>query len=117
MKRCRYSKCKKLLTILDESVEGCCNKLHSRLAKQEYNKLYYGKSKMNKRIILVINILKTCIDQFGEDTEFDANFLELLKMDWEIETDKVVIRNQEYIAVGPYAYIVSKTQKVKIIRL
>jgi len=117
MKKCRYSKCKKLLTIFDETFNGCCCESHSILAKHEYNKMYYQKTKMNKRIILVINILKTCIDQFGEDTESDANFLELLKMDWEIETDKVVIRNQEYIAVGPYAYIVSKTQKVKIIRL
>jgi len=117
MKRCRYSKCRKLLKVYDQRVGGCCNAFHSRLAKQEYNKQYYGQTKSNKRLLSVINVLKTCVDQFGENTEFDANFLELLGMHWEIESDKVVIDNQEYIAVGPYGYIVSKTKKVKIIRL
>ena len=117
LKQCKYSKCRRVLYLYKTSVKGCCCEEHVRLAKQEYNINYYKLTKLNNKIVKHANIFKTCIDHFGEDTEFDANFLELLVMDWELETHKVVIDNLEYIAVGDYAYIISKTKKIKIIRL
>ena len=117
LKQCKYSKCGKILYLYKTSVKGCCCEEHVRLAKQEYNDNYYLRSKLNNKIVKHVYIFKTCIDQFGEGSEIDANFLELLGMDWDLETHKVVIDDLEYIAVGNYAYIISKNKKIKIIRL
>ena len=117
MKRCRYSLCHRLLSPFDETVNGCCNKIHSRLAKQEYNEKYYGRTKLNNKIVKHADIFKTCIQQFGQDAEIDANFLQIMGIEWKFETHRVMFGNLEYIAVGDYAYIISSTQKVKIKRL
>lgn len=117
IKRCRYSKCHKLLTPFDETFNGCCSKLHEKLYKAEYNEMYYQRTKLNNQIVKHAIIFKTCIDQFGEDTEIEANFLELLGMNWNLETSKFFTNNLDYICIGDYCYILSKNQKVKIIRL
>ena len=117
IKLCKYSKCKKLIFLYPSSEAGCCSREHVKLAKQEYNKVYYKKNKLNTQIVEHGNIFKSCIDQFGEGKEFDASFLQLLKFDWNLETHRIVIANQEFIAIGVYAYILTKNKKVKIIRL
>ena len=114
--KCKYSKCKKLLYLSDEPVNGCCCIDHAKLAKHEYNVAYYKKTKLNSQIVKHANIFKACLDQFGEE-EFDAYFLQLLKIDWDLQTHKVVIKGEEYIAIGHYAYLLSKSKKVKIKRL
>ena len=117
MKKCKYSNCQEPLLPSTKTFNGCCNELHSRLAKQEYNNKYYAKTKFYKKIIKHDYIFKTCIAQFGEDEQIDSSFLEILGIEWDFETGKVFIDNLEYIAVGNYAYILSKNKKVKIKRI
>lgn len=117
MKKCKYSNCQKPLLPFSKTFNGSCSIMHSRLAKKEDNNKYYAKTKFNKKIIKHDYILKTFFIQFGEDVEIDANFLEILGIDWGFETGRVFIDNMEYIAVGNYAYILSKNQKVKIKRI
>ena len=114
LKKCKYSKCKKLINYSESPVKGCCCFEHVKLAKQEYNYTYYKKTRFNNQIFAHANIFRTCINQFGEGVEFDANFLELLRFDWDLETHRVIIGNFEYIAIGSYAYLVSKNNRVKI---
>lgn len=116
-KKCKFSKCGKLLSLCKNPVKGCCCEEHVKLAKQEYNEKYYQQSKQNSKIVKHAYIFKTCIDQFGEGAEIDASFLHLLGMDWHFETHSVAINNIDYIAIGNYAYIISKNQKIKIKRL
>lgn len=110
-KRCRYSNCRKL------SKNGCCCVEHEKLAKQEYNDIYYSKK---KEIILTerySSMLRTCIKQFGINVAFEAEFLEHMKFDWKFSLTKIMIDACEYTIIGDYGYVVFKNQKIKIVRI
>ena len=113
LKQCKY--CGKIIT--GEPVNGCCNSEEFDLWKIQYNAVYYQRTKLNRQVVKHSQIFKSLIDFFGEGTEIPAIFLELLGMDWELETGRITINGIEYIEIGNYAYVVLKSQNVKIIRL
>jgi hypothetical protein len=49
--------------------------------------------------------------------DINPNFMEMLKFDWKLETHRVMIDGLEYIAIGNYAYIITKNKKIRIKRL
>ena len=113
LKQCKY--CGKIIT--GEPVNGCCNMYHEKLWKARYNKDYYARSKLNRQIVEHAYKFKILLDEFGEDVDINPNFMEMLKFDWKLETHRVMIDGLEYIAIGNYAYIITKNKKVRIKRL
>ncbi len=113
LRTCKY--CGRI--IRGKPVNGCCTSEEFDLWKQQYNADYYQRTKLNNQIVKHSQIFKNLIDVFGEGTEIPANVLELLGMDWELETGRITINGLEYIEIGNYAYILLKSQKIKIKRL
>ena len=113
IKYCKY--CGKLIS--KNGVKGCCTIEEAILWKQQYNADYYERTRLNNLIVKHSQIFKNLIDVFGEGTDILASILDMLGMDWELETDRIMINGIEYVVIGNYAYVVLKSQKVKIIRL
>ncbi len=113
MKQCKY--CGNIIN--GQAVNGCCNKLHEQLWKIKYNRDYYARSKLNNQIVEHAYKFKTLLDEFGEDVDINPHFMEILKFNWKLETHKVEIDGIEYIAIGNYAYIITKNKKIRIKRL
>jgi hypothetical protein len=97
-----------------KSFNGCCCIIEGEIIRSEINANYYAK---NREIILsnkYAGMLDACVRQFGENTLFDAAILGHMKFDWKFAKKGITIDNEVYSVIKNYAYIVYKTQKIKI---
>ena len=112
-KQCKF--CDKI--IIRKPVNGCCDELHFKLWKKDYNAKY---NKQKKEILLTekySSMLRICMRQFGEGVTFEAEILNHMGFDWEFSNEQVEVDGFLYNVIGEYGYIVFTNDKIKIKKL
>ena len=117
LKCCKFSSCKKPLILCDKPVNGCCNEVHFRLWKKEYNANYYEQKNEVVLNAKYSDMLRSCLRQFGEDVPFNAQILDNMGFDWKFSNEQVEVSGFLYNVIGEYGYIVFANEKIKIKKL
>jgi hypothetical protein len=119
-KRCKLSFCKKLLILCEKPVNGCCNLSHFRIWKKEYNANYYEQKKEVVLNAKYLDMLGSCLRQFGEDVPFNAEILDNMGFDWKFSNEQIDVGGFLYDVIGEYAFAgvtINKIKKIKIIKI
>jgi hypothetical protein len=80
---------------------------------------------MNKKKEVVLNakyldMLGSCLRQFGEDVPFNAEILDNMGFDWKFSNEQIDVGGFLYDVIGEYAFAgvtINKIKKIKIIKI